>query len=424
MNRKTYYVLIVDDDQGSRETLSEILQSQGYSVTTAATANESVEKARTQVFDLILLDIKLPDREGTQVLAHFQKIVPEALKIMITGYPSIQNTMEALNIGADAYFTKPFKPEDLLKTIENKLQERERRERTTGKRLEDWVRLQIRRTQSSEYEEFANKAAIELCIFGVNKTQAKIYVALTVLGAASASEVASLTKIRREEVYRMMPELERKGMVTSKLGTPRRFVAIEPKIALENLASKRMKALEEEAIKLGRKKAELVVQLENTMFRIDEENSIESLSEQRNVQMRLMQLTQKAKRQIDVATLSEDLEAPFLKHITKIITSNLEVKVRMIIDGFEAREEEQEIDDACELKLLHLPQLTTSKIEMRQVNVLPFNLLLVDDLEAVWGDFQSKNAQPKVLWTNDSAQVDILKRAFQNLWQEAQQLKK
>jgi CheY-like chemotaxis protein len=424
MNRKTYYVLIVDDDQGSRETLSEILQSQGYSVTTAATANESVEKARTQVFDLILLDIKLPDREGTQVLAHFQKIVPEALKIMITGYPSIQNTMEALNIGADAYFTKPFKPEDLLKTIENKLQERERRERTTGKRLEDWVRLQIRRTQSSEYEEFANKAAIELCIFGVNKTQAKIYVALTVLGAASASEVASLTKIRREEVYRMMPELERKGMVTSKLGTPRRFTAIEPKIALENLASKRMKALEEEAIKLERKKAELIVQLENTMFRIEEENSIESLSEQRNVQMRLMQLTQKAKRQIDVATLSEDLEAPFLKHITKIITSNLEVKVRMIIDGFEAREEEQEIDDACELKLLHLPQLTTSKIEMRQVNVLPFNLLLVDDLEAVWGDFQSKNAQPKVLWTNDSAQVDILKRAFQNLWQEAQQLKK
>jgi sugar-specific transcriptional regulator TrmB len=80
-----------------------------------------------------------------------------------------------------------------------------------------------------------------------------------------------------------MPELERKGLVTSKFGTPRRFVAIDPKIGLEHLVTARIKALEVEASELGRKKEELIVQLENTSFKIDEENSIESLSQHDNV---------------------------------------------------------------------------------------------------------------------------------------------
>ena len=423
MNQKTYYILIVDSDQGRRETLAGILQSQGYSIAGAATANEAIEKARARVFDLILLDVKLPDMDGTQLLAHFRKTAPDTIKIVITGHASVQNAAEALNIGADLFFTKPVKPEDLLKTLENKLQERERRERITGKRPENWVRLRIRRTQASEYEEFANKVAVELGIFGVNKTQAKIYVALNVLGAASASEVAALAKIRREETYRIMPVLERKGLVTIKFGRPRKFAAIEPEIALENMATKRIKALEDETSELGRKKAELIVQLKNASFRIDEEKSIESLSQHENVQMRLTQVTQKARQQIDVATLSEELEAPFLKQIRTIANSSLQVNVRMIIDGFETEEEAQELDYVGELKLLRLSQPETSKIEMRQVKVLPFNLLLVDDAEAVWGDFQSKNAQLKALWTNDSAQVDILRRAFQNLWREAQPLR-
>lgn len=422
MNNKMYNVLIVDDDQGIREALIELMQPEGYRVSEAATAKEALEKVRTQKFDLILLDIQLPDIEGTKLLAHFQNIMPDSIKIMITGNSTVENTVEALNNGANSYFRKPFNPQDLLETVENKLQERERRERITGKRLEEWVRLRLRRSQSIEYEEFENKASDVLGIFGLNKTQAKIYVALNVLGAASASEVASLTKIRREEVYRTMPDLEKKGLVTSKFENPKRFAAIEPRISLENLADKRIKALEEETIELGLKKGELIAQLENASFRIDEEKSIESLSERDNIKKRLMQLTQKAKRQIEVATLSEDLEAPFLKHLNAAL-SKTEVKTRLIIDGLELLKKEQDLDNADQLKLSPCARLENNKTEIRQIKSLPFNLLMVDNVEAVWGDFQSKNTHPKVLWTNDPIQVDILRRAFESLWQEAQQIK-
>jgi len=422
MNHKMYSVLIVDDDPGIRETLIELMQPEGYRVSEAATAKEALEKVKAQTFDLILLDIQLPDIEGTKLLAHFQNIVPDSIKIMITGNSTVENTLEALNNGANSYFRKPFNPQDLLETIENKLQERERRERITGKRLEEWVRLRLRRSQSIEYEEFANKASDILGIFGLNKTQAKLYVALNVLGAASASEVASLTKIRREEVYRTMPDLEKKGLVTNKFENPKRFAAIEPRISLENLAAKRIKAFEEETAELGIKKGELITQLENASFRIDEEKSIESLSERDNIQKRLLQLTQKAKQQIEVATLSEDLEAPFLKHANAVFSKN-EVKTRLIIDGLELSKEKRDRDNADQLKLSPGARLETSKTEIRQVKSLPFNLLLVDNAEAVWGDFQNKNTHPKVLWTNDPIQVDILRRAFESLWQEAKQVK-
>ena len=422
MNHKMYSVLIVDDDQGIRETLIELMQPEGYRVSEAATAKEALEKVKAQTFDLILLDIQLPDIEGTKLLAHFQNIVPDSIKIMITGNSTVENTLEALNNGANSYFRKPFNPQDLLETIENKLQERERRERITGKRLEEWVRLRLRRSQSIEYEEFANKASDILGIFGLNKTQAKLYVALNVLGAASASEVASLTKIRREEVYRTMPDLEKKGLVTNKFENPKRFAAIEPRISLENLAAKRIKAFEEETAELGIKKGELITQLENASFRIDEEKSIESLSERDNIQKRLLQLTQKANQQIEIATLSEDLEAPFLKHANAVFSKN-EVKTRLIIDGLELSKEKGDRDNADQLKLSPGARLETSKTEIRQVKSLPFNLLLVDNVEAVWGDFQNKNTHPKVLWTNDPIQVDILRRAFESLWQEAKEVK-
>jgi DNA-binding response OmpR family regulator len=423
MNQKIYSVLIVDDDRGIREALFEILQLKGYKVSEAATGLEGIEQTKTQMFDIILIDIQLPDIEGTELLVHFQKATPEAIKIMITGNSTVENALEALNKGANSYFKKPFNPQDLLETIENKLQERERRERITGKRLEEWVKLRLRRSQSSEFEEFANRASSELGIFGLNKTQAKLYVALNVLGAASASEVALLTKIRREEVYRLMPELEKKGLVANKFENPKRFAAIEPKIAIENLATKRIKILEEETMKLGLKKVELITQLENASFKVDEEKSTESLSEHDNVQKRLLQLTQKAKQHIEIATISEDLETPFLKLITSI-PPKIDFKIRLIIDGLETCEEKYEYTNSDQIKIIiSRSRSETSTIEIRNVKSVPFNLLLVDNAEAVWGDFQSKNSPSKVLWTNDPIQVDILRRAFENLWQEAQRLK-
>src|SRR4030067_3856638 len=139
MNRASPSILIVDDEIATRNSLSAILQSEGYATTSVASAKEAMEKARTRFFDLMLLDIRLPDTDGVQLLSHFQKVAPETIKIIITGYPSIENAAQALNIGADSYLTKPLNPDSLLKTIKDKPQQREHNEKITPKSLSSRV---------------------------------------------------------------------------------------------------------------------------------------------------------------------------------------------------------------------------------------------------------------------------------------------
>lgn len=93
-------ILIVDDDKAICKTLSAILQSEGYETVTATTAKEALEKAKSSRFNLALLDIRLPDLNGTELLAQLQKISPDTIEIMVTGYPSLKNAVAALNSGA------------------------------------------------------------------------------------------------------------------------------------------------------------------------------------------------------------------------------------------------------------------------------------------------------------------------------------
>jgi DNA-binding response OmpR family regulator len=414
-------ILIVDDDEEVRQTLSAILQSQGYQVANAANANEAVKKVRAQFFDLILLDIKLPDMEGTQLLLHFQNIAPETLKIIITGNPSLRTATEALNIGANSYLTKPIDPDLLLKTIERKLTEHDQQERITGKRLTEWVKLRLRKTQSSEFEEFLERSAATLASFDMSKTQARIYVGLNALGVASASEIASLTGIRREEVYRTMPELEKRGLITRRFGSPRRFTAIKPSIALKILVKTRIKDMKEEASKLKNKKDELISQLEKTTYGIhQEEESIEALSQQDNVLAKITEMTKKAKQQIVLASSFDQLETMFLRKIIKIArTATNQIMMRIIIGGPEPGHP-RELDDVHTLRIFRLPQIGEKKIDLRRVRALPFNLLMVDNEQAIWGEFQPADANRRILWTNDLTQIAILKMAFENLWLESE----
>lgn len=418
MNRTSTAVLIVDDDKSLRETISAILQSQGYRMTSAANANEAIEKTKTQFFDIILLDVKLPDMDGTQLLSHLQKTAPETLKIIITGYPSVTDAAQALDIGANSYLTKPIDPDHLLKTIKNKLQERKQKERITREKLAEWVKTRVRKTQSTDFEEFLERNATTLAAFALNKTEAKIYIGLNALGVASASEIASLTEIRREEVYRTVPELEKRGLVTRKFGAPRRFAAVKPKNALKVLIRTRNKAMKEEADDLRRKKDDLISQLEKASYGIEEENSIEALSQQDNVLMRLIQMTKKAKRQVILASSFEQLEKMFLKNIRRNIGTD-QISMRIIIGSSAPDKRARELDNVHTLKLLQLPLARGNKIELRKVEMLPFSLLMIDGKEAIWGEFQPEDANRKILWTNDSTQIGILKMAFENLWQES-----
>jgi len=140
-------ILIVEDDTNIRETLSTILQEKGYNTDTAKNGQEAMQKSKDKFFNLALLDIKLPDMEGTKLLTLMHENLPKMRKIMITGYPSLENAVEALNQGADAYIIKPVKPENLLALIEQKLKEQSQADKMTEEKVTDWIKTRARKLE-------------------------------------------------------------------------------------------------------------------------------------------------------------------------------------------------------------------------------------------------------------------------------------
>jgi len=141
-------ILIVEDDTNIRETLNTILQQRGYNTDTAQNGKEAIQKSKAKFFNMALLDIKLPDIEGTKLLTTIHETLPKMIKIMITGYPSLENAVEALNHGADAYIIKPVKPDKLLALIEEKLEKQRQADKMTEEKVTDWIKTRARKLES------------------------------------------------------------------------------------------------------------------------------------------------------------------------------------------------------------------------------------------------------------------------------------
>lgn len=150
MTENTPSILIVEDDRNIAETLSAILQQNGYNTDTAKNGQEAIEKSKAHFFNLALLDIKLPDMEGTKLLTTLHDNLPKMMKIMVTGYPSQENAIDALNLGADAYIIKPVKPERLLALVEEKLKEQNNAERMTQEKVTEWIKTRVRKLENDK----------------------------------------------------------------------------------------------------------------------------------------------------------------------------------------------------------------------------------------------------------------------------------
>ena|SRR3990172_5947142 len=114
-------ILIVDDDRIILSILTKFLQKAGYQTDVAETSREALEKVKNQYYDVAIMDIKLPDMEGTDLLLIMNRTSPRTTKIMMTGFASKENRDRSLNRGADAYLVKPIAPQQLLSTIKEKL---------------------------------------------------------------------------------------------------------------------------------------------------------------------------------------------------------------------------------------------------------------------------------------------------------------
>jgi two-component system response regulator PilR (NtrC family) len=114
-------ILIVDDDEKIRQLLSDILRQAGYSVKCFENGKQAIDASYEELFNLALIDIQLPDMEGTELLTKLRKTEPEVIKIIVTGHASLDNSIEAANKGVDGYIQKPFDPKKLKEMIEMQL---------------------------------------------------------------------------------------------------------------------------------------------------------------------------------------------------------------------------------------------------------------------------------------------------------------
>jgi DNA-binding NtrC family response regulator len=111
-------ILIVDDDDGMRDSLKDVLEGEGYETLLAATKGEAVAAAEKFQPKVALVDLKLPDGTGTALLAELKQVVPACLCILITAYADVDSAIQALEKGAFYYLRKPVKPPELVELVD------------------------------------------------------------------------------------------------------------------------------------------------------------------------------------------------------------------------------------------------------------------------------------------------------------------
>jgi DNA-binding NtrC family response regulator len=111
------FVLIIDDEAEIRESLQTLLELEGYEVETASTGNEGLSRAGDRPFDLVLLDLALPDKNGLNVLAELHERDPQLPVIVITAYGTVDNAVKATQAGAANFIQKPWDNDKLLADV-------------------------------------------------------------------------------------------------------------------------------------------------------------------------------------------------------------------------------------------------------------------------------------------------------------------
>src|SRR5438876_3682219 len=116
-------ILIVDDEPGNRETLADIFAEMGYRTESAGTGQQALAEVRERFYNVAILDIRLPDVKGTELLEQIKAVQPQTTCIMVTGYASLETSMRAINSGAYAYIVKPLDIEHVSSVIQQALEQ-------------------------------------------------------------------------------------------------------------------------------------------------------------------------------------------------------------------------------------------------------------------------------------------------------------
>jgi DNA-binding NtrC family response regulator len=150
-------VLIIDDEAEIRESLQTLLEFEGYEVETAANGAQGISKLGDRPFDLVLLDLALPDRNGLELLPEIRSLDPQIAVIMITAYGTVEDAVRAMQSGAANFLQKPWDNEKLLADVRS----------VVARRRAEEENIQLKRALKQRYnfENIVGKSEVMLKIF-------------------------------------------------------------------------------------------------------------------------------------------------------------------------------------------------------------------------------------------------------------------
>jgi len=119
-------------------------------VDTAKNGREAIQKTESNFHNLALIDIRLPDMEGTRLLTLMKETTPKMVKIVLTGYPSLQNAVEAVNKGADGYILKPAKMDELLRVVKEHLKKQQEARVYSEEKVKEFIETRVKELEKGE----------------------------------------------------------------------------------------------------------------------------------------------------------------------------------------------------------------------------------------------------------------------------------
>jgi DNA-binding NtrC family response regulator len=146
-------ILVVDDDENIITPIEAILKDEGYAVDVARSGSEAIKKSENVAYNVALIDIRLPDMDGTEILRRMKDSIPKVRKIIVTGYPSMQNAINAVNLKADAYVVKPVDLDKLLGLIREQLTLQKAEKQYSQQKIAEFIETRVKEIAEAQCED-------------------------------------------------------------------------------------------------------------------------------------------------------------------------------------------------------------------------------------------------------------------------------
>jgi sugar-specific transcriptional regulator TrmB len=248
--------------------------------------------------------------------------------------------------------------------------------------------------------------------FGLTANQAKVYVTIVHLGIASVGQISKISGVRREDVYRAMPKLEKLGLIERVLGTPTKIRAIPVDDALDILIKHEKDRASQKVSELATKKEEFLKNFKRNSVLLEEksDSQFSLISEREAILSKASALVRSAKKEID-AISSRQKTSEFIFAFADLLKKAIKrgVKIRIIT---EMPEEEDHVPRIIDEQLS-----PGESLKLKYAEKLPTHCLMVDGKEMlVTTSTDARLAERPSLWTNSVSLIEPLQREFEDVW--------